>query len=171
MKMQLKDKLFIYCNRKLNEIENDKEYLNHKVRYQANDSLDMYEIMRADIRLQCINEVICEVLDILIYSAKQFKYLLPLIIQNIHFVQLGRNEYVPYVRDRLNRLDNNMDRIKGYLYSALLRLASLSRAERRRYLLDASNKFYKNMKYNELRDEFDDLPVSDLAHRVFNMVG
>ena len=96
---------------------------------------------------------------------------------NIHFVQLGgrnrtrKNELVPYIDNSLERLDTNIDRVKAYVYQILLRLASLSRSERRRFLLDANKTFQDNMRYNRIRDRFDELPVKDLAHRVFDMVG
>lgn len=83
------------------------------------------------------------------------------------FVQFGA---VPYVKCTLSRLDRNMDRISSYVYITMLRLFSLSKDDRLRYMLNASDKFHKNKKYNLLRDEFDELPVDNLASRIFDAI-
>lgn len=56
--MTLKDKLIIYCYHKSNELENEKECLRRQRRFETMDSLDIYENMRADIRVDAFNEFI-----------------------------------------------------------------------------------------------------------------
>lgn len=64
--MRLRDALIIYTYRKMNEIEQDKEVLNSSRYKGAFDSLDMYELMRADIRLQCWKEFIDDLYKIIL---------------------------------------------------------------------------------------------------------
>ncbi len=64
--MTLKDKLILYISKKSNLLEIDKATLNDTRRYKPMDSLDMYECMRGDIRIQCWNEFIDELLSIVI---------------------------------------------------------------------------------------------------------
>lgn len=54
--MTLKEKLIIYVYHKTNQMEQDKEILNANRRKGTFDSLDMYELMRSDIRIQCWDE-------------------------------------------------------------------------------------------------------------------
>ncbi len=64
--MTLRDKLMIYVYRKMNELELDKDTLT-KMKYQrVMDSLDYYELMRADIRVQCWNEFLKDIYNIVI---------------------------------------------------------------------------------------------------------
>lgn len=64
---------------------------------------------------------------------------------------------MPYVKASLHRLDKNMDRISSYVYIILMRLFAMDPKERQSYIVQASDKFMKNKKYNSLRDEFDEL--------------
>lgn len=68
--MKLIDKLIIYTYNKMNELENEKEELRRQIRRQPVDSLDLYEIMRTDIRLECWNEFITDLYRIIINSQK-----------------------------------------------------------------------------------------------------
>lgn len=64
--MTIKDKLMIYIYRKLTELENEKDVLRQQLRYQPVDSLDMYEIMRNEIRISAWNEFIKELFNIVL---------------------------------------------------------------------------------------------------------
>lgn len=77
---------------------------------------------------------------------------------NEYFVQFGS---VPYVKASLHRLDKNMDRISSYVYIILMRLFSMAPSERQSYIVQASDKFMKNKKYNSIRDEFDELSADN----------
>lgn len=64
--MTLKDKLMIYISRKYSELEADKANLN-SIRFRGSfDSLDIYELMRSDIRIQCWSEFIDELFSIVL---------------------------------------------------------------------------------------------------------
>jgi len=62
--MTLRDKLMIYIYRKMNELEEEKESIRNQLRYQPMDSLDMYELMRNDVRISAWNEFIRDLFDI-----------------------------------------------------------------------------------------------------------
>lgn len=64
--MTVRDKLMIYIYRKMNDLENEKETVRQQVRFQPMDSLDMYEVMRADIRINAWNEFIRDLFDIVL---------------------------------------------------------------------------------------------------------
>ncbi len=64
--MTVKDKLMIYIYRKMTDLENEKETIRHQVRFQPMDSLDMYEVMRAEIRLNAWNEFMHELFEIVL---------------------------------------------------------------------------------------------------------
>lgn len=78
------------------------------------------------------------------------------IIQNEYFVQFRA---VPYVNTSMKSLDKNMSRISSYVYLVLMRLFSLPPDVRKQYIVDGSDKFNKNKRYNSIRDEFDNLSV------------
>lgn len=65
--MKLKEKLIVYCYKKINAIELEKEQILQQRRYQAMDSLDMYENMRAEIRISTINEIMTDILNIILH--------------------------------------------------------------------------------------------------------
>ena len=65
--MTLKDKIILYIYNKGNELENEKETLKVQRRYQIMDSLDIYENMRAEIRVNAFNEFIQELFKIVMY--------------------------------------------------------------------------------------------------------
>ncbi len=52
------------------------------------------------------------------------------------------------------------------MYLVLMRLFSMDPKERQAYIINASDKFMKNKKYNSIRDEFDEL--SSDSQYVFN---
>lgn len=64
--MTVRDKLMIYIYRKMNDLENEKETIRQQVRFQPMDSLDMYEVMRADIRINAWNEFMHELFEIVL---------------------------------------------------------------------------------------------------------
>ncbi len=59
-----------------------------------------------------------------------------------------------------------MERISSYMYLVLMRLFSMEPKERQAYIVNASDKFMKNKKYNSIRDEFDELSAD--SQYVFN---
>ena len=50
----------------MNELEDDKRTVHTQIRYQPMDSLDMYEVMRAEIRIDTWNEFIKELFNIVL---------------------------------------------------------------------------------------------------------
>ncbi len=65
--MTLKDKIILYVYNKTNELENEKEYLLTQRRYQVMDTLDIYENMRAEIRINAFNEFVQDLFKIIMY--------------------------------------------------------------------------------------------------------
>ena len=64
--MNVKDKLMIYIYRKMTELEKEKDDIRRQLRFQPMDSLDMYELMRSDIRINAWNEFIEELFNIVL---------------------------------------------------------------------------------------------------------
>lgn len=64
--MTLRDKLMIYIYRKMSQLESDRNELRVNLRFHAVDSLDMYEIMREEIRISAWNEFIDELFNIVL---------------------------------------------------------------------------------------------------------
>lgn len=64
--MTLKDKLMIYIYRKTNQLEDERNQLRSQLRYQPVDSLDLYEIMRDDVRISAWKEFIDELFTVII---------------------------------------------------------------------------------------------------------
>lgn len=65
--MTLRDKLIIWVYKKSSSLEKEKEVLLQQRRYQTMDSLDIYENLRADIRISAWNEFIEDLFKILAY--------------------------------------------------------------------------------------------------------
>ena len=65
--MTFKDKIIIYLYNKGNELEVEKESVKNQRRYEVMDSLDLYENMRADIRIESLNEIIRDLIRILVF--------------------------------------------------------------------------------------------------------
>lgn len=65
--MTIKDKIIIYLYNKGNELEIEKETVKNQRRYEVMDSLDLYENMRADIRIEALNEIIRDLMRILVF--------------------------------------------------------------------------------------------------------
>lgn len=65
--MTFKDKIIIYLYNKGNELEVEKESVKNQRRYEVMDSLDLYENMRADIRIEALNEIIRDLIRILVF--------------------------------------------------------------------------------------------------------
>lgn len=64
--MTLKDKLIVWVYHKTNKLESEKISLLEQRRYQAMDSLDLYENLRSEIRIDAWNEFITEFFQILL---------------------------------------------------------------------------------------------------------
>lgn len=64
--MTIKDKLILYAYNKSTQLENEKTTLLEQRRYQVMDSLDLYENLRAEIRINAWNEFIQDLLKILL---------------------------------------------------------------------------------------------------------
>ena len=64
--MTVKDKIMIYLYRKLNDLENEKNSINYSLRFQPMDSLDMYELMRNEVRISAWNEFVDDIYKIII---------------------------------------------------------------------------------------------------------
>lgn len=68
--MTFKDKILVYLYNKSCELESEKKDMDYNRRYRPMDSLDMYEIMRSDIRIQSWNEFVDELMKIVLLSEK-----------------------------------------------------------------------------------------------------
>lgn len=66
--MTIKDKLMIWLYRKSCYYEEQKKDLDYNRRFRPMDSLDMYETMRHDIEIECYNNLIDELLQIILNS-------------------------------------------------------------------------------------------------------
>lgn len=64
--MTIKDKLMIYIYRKMCSLEDEKKALQKQLRFQPMDSLDIYEHMRNEIRIDAWNEFVSELFDIVL---------------------------------------------------------------------------------------------------------
>lgn len=64
--MTLRDKLMVYIYRKMSDLENEKESVRHQLRFQPMDSLDMYELMRNDVRISAWNEFLDDLFSIVL---------------------------------------------------------------------------------------------------------
>ncbi len=64
--MTIKDKIMIYIYHKLNDLESEKNEINRSLRFQPMDSLDMYELMRSEIRISAWNEFVNDIYKIII---------------------------------------------------------------------------------------------------------
>lgn len=65
--MSLRDNLIIWLQRKSNQLELEKDNLKYQRRYEIMDSLDLYEMMRAEIRIDAWNEFITDLLNIILH--------------------------------------------------------------------------------------------------------
>lgn len=54
--MTIKDKIMIWIYHKNNKIENEREELRYNRRFYPMESLDLYEQMREQVRLDCWKE-------------------------------------------------------------------------------------------------------------------
>lgn len=68
--MTSKDKVIIYLYNKSCQLEVEKKEMDYNRRYRPMDSLDMYEIMRSDIRIQCWNEFVDELMRVVLSYEK-----------------------------------------------------------------------------------------------------
>ena len=71
--MDLKDKIIVYLHNKANKMELEKQEINEIRRYRPLDSIDYYEILRSDIKIECWNEFIKELMSLIIYNFPQGK--------------------------------------------------------------------------------------------------
>ena len=60
IRMTIKDKLMIYIYRKSCMYEQQKKDLLYRRQHHPMDSLDMYEIMRQDIEIECFEQLLQE---------------------------------------------------------------------------------------------------------------
>lgn len=65
--MTLKDKLILYVHNKGTQLENEKNDLKYQRHYMSMDSLDIFENMRADIRIEAFNEFVKDLFRIIMY--------------------------------------------------------------------------------------------------------
>lgn len=64
--MTVKDKLMMYCYRKMNELEQRKRDLDYSKRFRPSDSLDLYEMMREDVYIECSEHIFDEIFTIVL---------------------------------------------------------------------------------------------------------
>lgn len=64
--MTVKDKLMIYVYRKSCELEERKKQNTYNRRYQPCDSLELYELMREDIEIECFNQLLNDIYQIVL---------------------------------------------------------------------------------------------------------
>lgn len=64
--MTIKDKLMIYIYKKSCFYEQQKKDLDYKRRYFPMDSLDIYETMRQDIEIECFENFLLELYQIVL---------------------------------------------------------------------------------------------------------
>lgn len=64
--MTVKDKLMIYVYRKSCELEESKKELDYQRKFRPCDSLDLYEIMRQDIEIECYNQIVNDLYSIVL---------------------------------------------------------------------------------------------------------
>ena len=72
--MTTKDRIILYVYNKSNKLESEKEDIRNTLRYKPIDSLDMYEIMREDIKLQCWNEFLDELVALVVHCKNDNNY-------------------------------------------------------------------------------------------------
>lgn len=71
--MNIKDKIIVYLYNKSTRFESEKRQIDEIRRYKPLDSLDYYEILRSEIRIECWNEFIDDLMRIIIYNYPQNK--------------------------------------------------------------------------------------------------
>lgn len=64
--MTVKDKMIVYIYRKGAQLENAKKEIDMHRRYYPMDSLDLYEAMRQDIEIQCWEQFVNDIYNIVI---------------------------------------------------------------------------------------------------------
>lgn len=71
--MNIKDKIIVYLYNKSTRFESEKRQIDEIRRYKPLDSLDYYEILRSEVRIECWNEFIDDLMRIIIYNFPQNK--------------------------------------------------------------------------------------------------
>ncbi|MBQ8267829.1 MAG: hypothetical protein IJZ21_05540 [Clostridia bacterium] len=71
--MNIKDKVIVYLYNKSSQFESEKRQIDEIRRYKPLDSLDYYEILRSEIKIECWNEFIDDLMRIIIYNYPQNK--------------------------------------------------------------------------------------------------
>lgn len=66
IRMTIKDKLMIYIYRKSCVYEQQKKDLLYRRQHYPMDSLDMYEIMRQDIEIECFENLLQELYQVVL---------------------------------------------------------------------------------------------------------
>ena len=67
--MTIKDKILVWIYHKSNKIEDEREELRINRRYYPMESLDLYEQMRQQIRLDTWKEFLSELMQIVMYCS------------------------------------------------------------------------------------------------------
>lgn len=73
MSVNIKDKVIVYLYNKSNQFEIEKQQINEIRRYRPLDSLDYYEILRSEIKIECWNEFIDDLMRLILYNYPQNK--------------------------------------------------------------------------------------------------
>ena len=71
--MNIKNKVIIYLYNKSNQFEIEKQQINEIRRYRPLDSFDYYEILRSEIKIECWNEFIDDLMRIIVHHYPQNK--------------------------------------------------------------------------------------------------
>ena len=69
--MNIKDKIIIYLYNKSSQFEVEKRQIDEIRRYKPLDSLDYYEILRSEIKIEYWNEFIDDLMRLIIYNFPQ----------------------------------------------------------------------------------------------------
>lgn len=66
--MRLRDNLIIWLQRRSNELELERNQLKYQRQFEVMDPLDIYEMIRAEIRIDAWNEFVSELLRIILHT-------------------------------------------------------------------------------------------------------
>ena len=69
--MNIKDKIIIYLYNKSSQFKVEKRQIDEIRRYKPLDSLDYYEILRSEIKIEYWNEFIDDLMRLIIYNFPQ----------------------------------------------------------------------------------------------------
>lgn len=66
--MRLRDNLIIWLQRRSNELELERNQLKYQRQFEVMDPLDIYEMIRAEIRIDAWNKFVSELLRIILHT-------------------------------------------------------------------------------------------------------